>query len=1261
LKKIYTMNYSSRLRAHFVLLLFMLFSISAFAQLSNFTLTVAPTAQTCLGNGSLSFAVSGNNPLATMSYQVFLLPNTTTPITIVTTPTVGGLANGNYQVLATQTLNGQSNTSTANATIANNVVPLTYTLVPTNVRCGNDGVITVTTNTGTPVSYEITAGPVLKPLQTSNVFTNLPVGLYQVRVYDNCGEAVVVSIQLIQLAPGISVGSGVPTQAVLPSCTTISVGNAIAPTSPTQYVFYPLTVQFTVFPPGGAPSVVVNTTIASGSVAGANIPFYYNQQYSYNIVITDACGNVYFRNNNVINEKLEVVTEVTNSGCTDNNVKFTLANYRPPFTIAFTSPPPGFNPATYNPQHPTFSSNEVEYGLDGTAMPVGPYTGTITDACGHTVAFSYIIEEPSVSPAITGTAICGSAVGGITITMPEGVFLTHVTLQVGPVGYTPQPADLTSQINGDGALALANMPLGQYTFYIEDSCGNTYTKPFTLAVTSGSPLLNFLQRPGCDIGTGSVRINVPPTVPLVQVTITAGPPGFATGNYSSNIATTGVFFMNSLPAGLYTFHTVDNCGIERTQDYTIIGYSVPQNNFTVIPHCGSFDLAMAHTSTTGTYQPAFFLQRFDPITNTWGHPDTGVPYPANSTPLPANSLLLTNNATNINLAYIGQFRVVKVFYVYSNGSAANARCLATIYSFTFDDGPQITDAYTFPCGTGLSEVAVIATGVAPLTYAITSKNGQPFTINNGTANIFSGLESATYNFQVTDVCGNIRNIQFDINALDPVEIVANGFCEGEDSSLTIQEFSFLDYAWYEESNPTVILSTTGTLAFPAYNSANDAGTYILSITSDNPASCLNQLLEHVVLPNVLPNAGPDATQAICNEGLAVDLTTYLTAPFDAGGTWAETTASGALTGNTFDTDGVAEGTYTFTYKIDGVCGLEDIATITLALNDIPLMPVTDPVTAVCEGTDVQLGVTAVTGINYQWTGPNGFTSNLANPLLPLAAPEASGTYSVVATSASGCASPPAVVQVTINATPQFIVQGNTLLCDGQSSGLAVLPVNFDPADVTFTWYQGGVVVPGLTVSAIEIFEPGIYRVDVTRNGCTNFREVTILPNLNAFSFDVEAGCVDENYIIAVTNMVGIEPETAQYDWEGPGAFSYSGGPSADITNGATGDYTVTVTSPEGCTVTEILPVDNTRCSIPKGISPNGDEFNNNFDLSNLEVQHLVIFNRYGMQVYEASNYINEWHGQSDAGELPTGVYYYVATLSAGKKRTGWVYLQREAK
>ncbi|KOS07622.1 hypothetical protein AM493_17420 [Flavobacterium akiainvivens] len=98
---------------------------------------------------------------------------------------------------------------------------------------------------------------------------------------------------------------------------------------------------------------------------------------------------------------------------------------------------------------------------------------------------------------------------------------------------------------------------------------------------------------------------------------------------------------------------------------------------------------------------------------------------------------------------------------------------------------------------------------------------------------------------------------------------------------------------------------------------------------------------------------------------------------------------------------------------------------------------------------------------------------------------------------------------------------------------------------------------------------------------------------------------------------------------------------------------------EPCEVTGEGPCPTAaECNVPKGISPNGDEWNETFDLSSMCVAKLTVFNRYGMQVYEAENYTNEWHGQSPDGDLPVGTYYYYIVLTNGETLTGWVYLQK---
>jgi uncharacterized repeat protein (TIGR01451 family)/gliding motility-associated-like protein len=91
--------------------------------------------------------------------------------------------------------------------------------------------------------------------------------------------------------------------------------------------------------------------------------------------------------------------------------------------------------------------------------------------------------------------------------------------------------------------------------------------------------------------------------------------------------------------------------------------------------------------------------------------------------------------------------------------------------------------------------------------------------------------------------------------------------------------------------------------------------------------------------------------------------------------------------------------------------------------------------------------------------------------------------------------------------------------------------------------------------------------------------------------------------------------------------------------------------------------------IPEGFSPNGDNVNDVFVITGLERypnHKLMIMNRWGNKVFEASPYMNNWDGSTDYGitvggnQLPSGTYFYIFDLGeAGKDPIrGFIYLAR---
>lgn len=89
----------------------------------------------------------------------------------------------------------------------------------------------------------------------------------------------------------------------------------------------------------------------------------------------------------------------------------------------------------------------------------------------------------------------------------------------------------------------------------------------------------------------------------------------------------------------------------------------------------------------------------------------------------------------------------------------------------------------------------------------------------------------------------------------------------------------------------------------------------------------------------------------------------------------------------------------------------------------------------CFGGDIQLAATLLSNVNYTWTGPNGFTSNIYNPIIPKATINDSGYYYVEA-NLTGCGTSTDSVHITINPLPTFLLS-KTLdtVCFGSSKSI----------------------------------------------------------------------------------------------------------------------------------------------------------------------------------------------------------------------------------
>lgn len=234
------------------------------------------------------------------------------------------------------------------------------------------------------------------------------------------------------------------------------------------------------------------------------------------------------------------------------------------------------------------------------------------------------------------------------------------------------------------------------------------------------------------------------------------------------------------------------------------------------------------------------------------------------------------------------------------------------------------------------------------------------------------------------------------------------------------------------------------------------------------------------------------------------------------------------------------------------------------------------------------------------------------------------------------------------------------LCDEESYEITAVVTGEDPVNASYLWSTGE------TTSSIVVSETGNYSVQVTIDDCVENDDINILFGITPA---IELGedfrkCAQDIEIISAVPS-NMDASEVVYTWyKDGGLIEEQTASSIEVTE--EGIYSVEVEN-EGCLASDSITVefyDNENCVITQGISPtNYDNLNDNLDLEFLNdksgISKITLYNRYGVIVYEKNNYVNEWHGQSDNGDiLPVGTYFYVIELTSGDPITGWIYINK---
>ena len=296
---------------------------------------------------------------------------------------------------------------------------------------------------------------------------------------------------------------------------------------------------------------------------------------------------------------------------------------------------------------------------------------------------------------------------------------------------------------------------------------------------------------------------------------------------------------------------------------------------------------------------------------------------------------------------------------------------------------------------------------------------------------------------------------------------------------------------------------------------------------------------------------------------------------------------------------------------------------------------------VCYGDAVLLSSSG--GSTFKWTGPSGFSADVANPSIPNADMAKSGTYEVTVTSGNNCSSK-ASVQVVVSPLPdvKLSVPGDHI-CTGDNLTLTGIPDGG-----VYNLKTGPGAIDGKTYSS-TIPGQAVLEYSYT-DGCKNI--VTQL--VNVVDRPVANPGDDQllNYIFE-TNLNADLPPGMKGKWSlvsGAGIFENENSPATPVKQLAVGENIFRLTvSNDYCEESREVKIIVEDLFLPSVITPNNDG-RNDFFVTNTPGDgiKLTIFNRWGKIVFKSADYKNDWDGKnSEGGDLPEDTYFYIIETEMG--------------
>jgi len=216
----------------------------------------------------------------------------------------------------------------------------------------------------------------------------------------------------------------------------------------------------------------------------------------------------------------------------------------------------------------------------------------------------------------------------------------------------------------------------------------------------------------------------------------------------------------------------------------------------------------------------------------------------------------------------------------------------------------------------------------------------------------------------------------------------------------------------------------------------------------------------------------------------------------------------------------------------------------------------------CITDSVQIFTSSVLGVNFNWIGPDSFTTNLKSPFV-----EEAGLYEVTIIAANGCQTKRSILIVKDTLAPFDLIIGDTLNCENSK-----VTLQFNSSSINDSILWTGPSLFRSNLANIDITIPGVYYLNVisSTNGCVKFDSISIPIDTVLPVFQIEIDSVTCSRAMALIRLTSSRMND-EVQWYLPNGDTILG---SSFQSEFLGMYRFKIVSENGCQVYDSVLVES---------------------------------------------------------------------------------------